>query len=368
MGIVPQLAPRCISAMLSSLAVMYCCDRMRKVLFALCLAFPAYAGALDLYTGEVILEPGQGAHGGGLLRALDQVLGRLTGRVGENLTGALNIAERDLERLMLGYQFRQIEVPQADGGTLPQRRLRVEFDAGAVDRIVADAGLPSWGRERPEILMWIVIDDGDEVAFAADDPVIEFALTDAASRCGLSVLRPLGDAQDLTEVTVADVRGGFLESALPGAARYGADAVVMVELRAGSGFWTGRWKWKLIGAAEQGFERSAPGAPEALDAGLERIASSLAARFAVIRGNEAQRQLLAVSGVTAAVHYAELMAYLRNLSIVEDIELRSAGNDRVLFVLELSGAGLEEIISLGGTLEFQFREPDTGALEYRIAW
>lgn len=335
---------------------------------ALCGAMPAHGEqpAEHLYHGEVRLSDTGQAGPEDLRRALNQVLVRLTGRVGEDVVADAGIAAATAESLSLGREYRRVSVPVADGEERGEDRLRVTFDPDGVNRLLREAELPRWGSERPAVLMWLVEESGGSAEFAAGDPVLDHALDEAAFRYGLQILRPLMDASDVTEVRLSDVRGGFVDAATGAAQRYGAELVVMATLVEGPDYWTGRWVWRM-GGRDHGFERSAATRTEALDVGLGRIAAAMAARFAMSPDAQPESRRLRVTGLDNSAQYAEVLAYLSGLSRMRQVRVHSASDSTVVFDLVTEAAGLEERIALGDLLEFRRRDPNTGELSYRIA-
>lgn len=335
---------------------------------ALCtgLSVSAADPAGTLYHGEVELSGPGRAGSEELQRALNQVLVRLTGRVGEDVVAAAGIPPGTAESLSLGREFRQVEVPTEAGEVRTEDRLRVVFDPDGINRLLRDAGLPRWGTERPAVLMWLVTETDAGADFAAGNPLLEHALDNASFRYGLQILRPMMDASDVAEVRVSDVRGGFVDAATAAARRYGADLVVMATLEQRDDFWTGRWVWRM-GGRDQGFERSTASAAEAVDAGLGRIAGALAARFALSPEARPESRRLRISGVRNPAQYAEVLAYLSGLSRMQEVRVLSAAGDTLVFELVTDAAGLEDRIGLGDLLEFQRHDPNTGELSYRLS-
>jgi len=353
---------------------------------------PAWAQPADatLYTGEVpvVVDAMDGAAGTPLLRALNQVLVRVTGRVGEDLVGELGLDESRAQSLALATQFRDVEAPvarpasdsdsrdrrsQADRRamtdtmveTVAVRHLRVEFDPIAIDRLLDEASLPRWGRERPEMLLWMAGDGPDGAAYLDPDPLLGHALDRAEFRYGLPLTRPILDARDRIEVTPSDIRGGFSGAADAARTRYGADGVVLLDLRRNEGYWTGRWVWRL-GGEEQSFSRSGATPAEVADLGLARIAGALAARFAV-RPDAPDRRRVVVSGLARPVHYAEVRRFLAGLTGVDDLRVLAAEGDTLTFELVSRADGLQQRIELSGLLRFVRHDIGSRTLYYALA-
>jgi hypothetical protein len=317
-----------------------------------------------LYVGEAVVEPRSADARAPVLDALNQVLVRLSGSVGEDLVEQLGLDESEAAALALGRQFRRERVPRRDGPALDRRLLRVDFDAEAIDRLLEEAGYPRWGRERPAFLLWIVSDSGDGADYLRPDPVLADAIERLAFRYGIELTRPILDASDRLEVTPADVRGGFTTVADPALARYGVDGVIMLDLRRSRSFWTGRWTWR-IGDDENAFQRSGSEPREVLALGLGRITEALAARFAV-RPTGEDEQRLVVSGIDSVAQYLEVARFLDNLTGVDRVRPAGATADTVTFDLRVSTDGLRQRIALTGPLEFVRHDLSAGTLHYRF--
>ena len=108
------------------------------------------AAQQQLYVGEAVVADDRSGARAPILDALNQVLVRLTGRVGEDVVASLGLDSDQASALALGRQFKRVEVPAAGGGMAEQRRLSVDFDPSSVDRLIDEAGLLRWGSERPD--------------------------------------------------------------------------------------------------------------------------------------------------------------------------------------------------------------------------
>lgn len=333
------------------------------LLALLLLGCSALAADLQLYTGEAPADVAADARDP-LLEALNQVLVRVTGRVGADLIGELGIDRETAVGLSLGRQFRRSETPLPDGGSRERRMLRVDFDAEAVDALLERGGIPRWGGERPAMLLWIVEDDGRGAEYVLDRPVLDDAIDDASFRYGVGLIRPILDAGDRLEVSPADIRGGFTGVATPAARRYGADGVIMLDLRRNGPFWTGRWSWR-IGGEETAFERSGSDPGEVIQLGLGRIAESMAGRFAVRSADRRARQLV-VSGIETNAYYDEVQAFLSGLTGVASVRVAAARGDAMTFELEVTTERLRERIELTGPLVFERLDLASNILYYRF--
>jgi hypothetical protein len=347
----------------------------RALVVLLLLAAPlSPAWALSLYVGEVPVERAGGVTAEQRLAALDEVLSRLTARYDRSLVAQLGITAGDLGALVLSQQLVERARVEPDGDRVEALRVQVEFDEMAVNELLADNGLPRWGRERPPVLLWIAVEDAQGARFA-DDPRLEYVVREQARRIGLDVLRPLGDALDLAEVTLADVRGGFLGAAGASARRYGADVIAMLDLRAErvatggaeeARRWSGRWNWRVEGR-DAGFSRTAGDPGTLVAAGLERLASALAARYAVVGDEDPPRPWrVRVTGIVDELQYAEVLRHFENLSVVESVRVLGADGRRIDFEVVAGARRIRTYLALGDLLVFE-RENADGMLHFRLA-
>lgn len=323
------------------------------------------AAQQELYVGEAVVADDRSDARAPILDALNQVLVRLTGRVGEDVVANLALDSDQASALALGRQFKRVEAPVAGGGVVQQRRLSVDFDPASVNRLIDEAGMLRWGSERPELLLWIV-DEGERGAeYLEQDRMLQHTIDELAFRYGIELTRPILDASDRVEVTPADVRGGFTGVATAAMRRYGADGVIMLDLRPNRDFWTGRWAWR-IGEQESAFQRSGAGRAEVVEAGLGRIAEALAARFAV-RPSAGGQHRLVVDGIETIAHYNEVQDFLKALTGVESVRVVSASEAAMTFSVLASTDGLRQRIALTGPLEFLRHDLATNTLFYRFA-
>ncbi len=323
-------------------------------------AFWPVLAVADLYTGEAVID-GEATVDGDelLLRAFDEVLVRLTGQVNDSPRSMLGIAASQIRTLVQSQQRIRVNGYGDQGEPIEQLRLKVVFDSSLVNERLARNRIARLGRERPALLLWVALDDetGSRVA-GSESVALNWRIQEAARRLGLDIVRPLGDVLDLAEVQVSDVRGGFLDAAVPGLRRYQSGVPVMLDLRAGTEDWSSRWFWRLDGR-DRSLNHTAGNPFELVEQGLEVILASLADRYATqqsISGEGIQR--VTVGPILDSVQYAEVLRYLQNLSMVESLKLISAHGRELEFELTLSSGGFEDVIRLGDLLIVDQRFPD----------
>jgi uncharacterized protein len=256
--------------------------------------------------------------------ALAQVLTRLTGLAALPGNAVVDQALAAPDVYYNQFGFRR--------GAAGELLLHLEFMPEAVLNLIRQANLPVWRANRPTVVAWAVVDDGNGgrqiLSSAAAHPVTD-ALKQRASERGLPLILPLMDLEDQMRVEPAIVWGLLSEPLLEASQRYAADILLIgrIQLEPGGG-WTGRWDFWLEENVreleQQAIDPAALGA-----AAADLVSDELAARFAVIDTGSSRRLELAVSAVEGAADYADLLRYLGGLEIVDEVDVRFLSGGRL---------------------------------------
>jgi hypothetical protein len=319
---------------------------------------------------------GQGAEARNeaIRQALGKVLVKLSGR--REVTAQAQT--QDLLQQAAGWvrQYRYETLPASDPAQPPQRLLNVSFDPAALQRALRDSGLALWMTERPNLLLWLAVEErGARRFFQADtDPQWADAVARVAHDRGVSLLFPLLDVEDLQQVKASDLWGGFESRLREASRRYAADVVLLGRLDAlRSGAWRSSWMLLHANQTEQ-WRSDAKTSTEALEAGLQEAVDRLAKRYAPAAAiGGANRLLLRVSDVRDLAGFIAVDRWLRSLDVVEEAVLVAVEPTSLLFGVKAHGdiEDLRRASSLNHRLFEQ--SPDAGAsqaadiadLEYR---
>lgn len=344
---------------------------LKKLCFTLLLVsvltvpVPATAVRLD-HLHEVEVEAtgrDTAARDAALARALQEVLVRLTGG-GTALQGA---AAAGLLAQPGQYveQYRFIETPgaerEADG-----LKLWVQFDGVSLARDLRRAGLPYWGPERPDVMVWLAIDDRGRRYLAAESgtqPVSDFLLQ-AGRQHGLPLTLPLMDVEDQQAVAFTDVWGRFSGRLDSASRRYHPQAMLSARLeRAGAGEWRGDWQLDDGGIRKDWSTRGGD-LQAALDAGIADAAEWLAQRYAVI-STASGLHTLVVEDVRSLDDYSRVYGYLAALSPVDRVDVLRVEQHTLELSLTLSADehSLLQLIALGRVLQ---RVDDPAVWRFRL--
>lgn len=292
--------------------------------------------------------------------ALAQVVVRLTGDRSAPALPALSGLMRNAVSLVQQFHYQELPAAQVALREEGYRRLLVaRFDGQAISQALIEADLPLWGSTRPEVLLWLAIQDRETryLLGANASEELQSALEDQAQRRGLPLLLPLLDLDDRRRLDFADVWGDFRHNVMQASQRYGADAVLIGRLtRTPEGRWQSRWSLHYSGSPtppSEFWQAEADSQGEALAIGIDGAADDLARRYAQrYSPDSADTVALSVTGLEGLAGYARALQYLESLDIVTGVEVVRVREDEVLFRLAIRGQarGLEQAIRLGNTL------------------
>lgn len=293
-------------------------------------------------------------------QALAQVVVKLTGDRSAPSLPELSGLMRDAVSLVQQFQYQELPAAQValrEEGY--QRLLVARFDGQAITQALIEADLPLWGSTRPEVLLWLAIQDREAryLLGANASEELETTLQEQAQRRGLPVLLPLLDLDDRRRLDFADVWGDFRHNVMQASQRYGADAVLIGRLmRTPEGRWQSRWSLHYAGSPtppSEFWQAEADSQGEALAIGIDGATDDIAQHYAQRYSSEsADTVALSVTGVEGMAGYARALRYLESLDIVTGVEVVRVREDEVLFRLAIRGEarGLEQAIRLGNTL------------------
>lgn len=212
--------------------------------------------------------------------------------------------------------------------------LQVGFDSVSVDRMLQDAGLPIWGRERPAtlVLLNVIEPDGYAHWISGDQPNAQKDIVAKAAReRGVPLKWPAVDPQNVSESTV-----------LQEAERYGANAALFGRMQGTS------VRWTLV--SSEGASQVSGG----LEEGVHLAADTFARVFAA-SGSSLGNVVVEVSGIGDLDAYASTLNYLEGMTLVRAVALEQVSGDTMRFKLAVRGdaATLRRAIALDSRLVAQ---------------
>lgn len=286
-----------------------------------------------------------------LTAGMRQVLLRVSGHSIVLTITAIEEALTHPTRYVQRYRYRSRE----GAGGAQENVLWVRFDQKAINKLLRDNRMPVWGRTRPAVLVWLVVDNRQSRILLGNhvsDPAKVF-ISEQAKLRGIPLRWPMLDLSDRANITTSDVWGSFEDTIISASRRYHTEAILVGRVyKTYSGSWNARWTLYDHGHQE-GWNAHAETLIEALIPGVDKTASILAQRFARVE-NEKQNNtlLLQVYGVNTLAAYNKILKYLSRLAVVTDVQPQTVSPDNVIFRLKVRNGRLavSQAIALGHTL------------------
>lgn len=186
-----------------------------------------------------------------------------------------------------------------------------EFRVDAsIRQAVQRMGLPVWTQPRATPWLWLAVDEGTgrQPLTATSDLEIARALMIESERLALPLQLPAWDADDRSQVALAELWGFFFDGVAQANGRYGEDYVAGRLARTGAG-----WQLALVGSDGARLSETFADAADAARAIHGFWLPSLVARYGVAGSGDLS---LSVAGLTAD-NYDAFIAELRSLDAVE---------------------------------------------------
>jgi hypothetical protein len=317
------------------------------------------------YTADVTLRS-QNEKRGGLIRAFNQVVVRLTGNPDAPQNAVVRRAASGVEALVQKSAFRQ-EEDTVNGVPVYKTVLGVAFDPAAVDNVIGAAGLKFWTSARPKPILWLAIDDGRGPRLVTgQQPNVVKPLAARGLERGMRYLLPAGNAAEVAAVPAI----WRLDAAAmqPLTARYRNDAQLLGKVyRLGTG-WAADWVLNERGAEVARWSFADADPRRTIASGVDAGANALAKRDAVgLDTGTAGMYAVDIDGIGSQGDYLRLMAYLQGLPVVRRVAPLEASPGMLRLQLELGVGmkGFRSMVATGSTLRAE-AEAGTGAARFTL--
>jgi len=226
-------------------------------------------------------------------------------------------------------------------GSSGNYNLTVQFNDQALAELLTTMGRSSFSKNRPQVLLWLVVDQDSKPQFVSSgsqEPLAD-KIDLLSSNYGLPILFPLLDLTERLFIAEQDVINFNLSPLQQAAGRYNADSVVVGKINYLSGIWHCEWRL-LDGSQDVAWNSSGDDLDVELELMFNQLADKLIASYKVTDKNSIA---VRVKGVTNVADYAKVLAYLKNVSVVQQVEIGSVDGNQAMFIIS-SEAGKEAVI------------------------
>lgn len=305
----------------------------------------------------------------GASAALAEVLVKVSGTKAILSDADIKRAMRNADNLLTSYQFDiQQDVVLYDA----------QFNANKIEQLIRSTGYPIWGKHRPETLIWLAIEEQPtrSRSLLSDSALSELteAAREQAQLRGIKISFPVLDLTDLQQVSVYDVWSNFMQNIVDASGRYGTEYTltsrVYFRTQATSivvdeqvspiapeplNVWVAEWTTARQGTFHSG-EVSGSSQSEAIERMIDAVADVLGETYAisaVTDGSADDAYRIQIDNISSLTRYAEVMAFLKSLSMVIDVSLVAQQGQMATFELKLFGAkeNLEQAFGLDERLK-----------------
>lgn len=191
----------------------------------------------DLYQASVNVDSQSSRErSDALKKAMQAVMLKVGGQVSvldhDVLQEALKIANTYITQ----YHYKQSSTATSLLG-VNQLSLVVSFDENKINKLFSQANLPIWGSLRPQILLWLIDEQGLHRTIISNSKTVSgtevnfsSVVSEFSHQRGLPILMPLMDFDDANQITLSDLWGRFEEPIRHASARYAPEAIVVMRV------------------------------------------------------------------------------------------------------------------------------------------
>lgn len=156
-------------------------------------------------------------------KALQGVFLKVGGKKSVLTHKVLRQAQKRASRYVSQYRYQRKD---------EQLSLVVSFNENKVNQLFKKANLALWGSLRPQVLLWLIDEQGTSRNMIAADAesIIPASVNDFSIERGLPIIMPLMDLTDNENVVLSDFWGYFPEQIQQASLRYFADTVVVMKV------------------------------------------------------------------------------------------------------------------------------------------
>ncbi|MEC4724237.1 DUF2066 domain-containing protein [Shewanella sp. D64] len=229
--------------------------------------------------------------------------------------------------------------------------LRVNFDHRRILKLLRDAQLPVWGKQRPLTLIWLVEDLDGERSILNDaslrDTRHSFKLEAEAK--GVPLLFPLMDLDDNMQISVNDVRGMFVTQVDQASLRYQSDYFAVASMSPNVNGVEYSVSLFAKGAGQQGMmtplvsqRQEAVDVNAAVKGIISVVSEYYVSRYAIADTGAQLNSSITFIDISEMKQLVEIEKYLKQLSAVKSVNVTQMLGSSVKYNLELFGT-LDEL-------------------------
>lgn len=236
---------------------------------------------------------------------------------------------------------------------VPTHRIQARFSPDAIHNLLDRAGLPFWPAQRPSVLVWTVVEDGQGLKPLSQWPQEQKYFREEAQRRGLALVWPMQDLTDQLALPAERLVSLDAAAVREASARYGEAAVLAGRLRQVSASeWQANWMFLAADGAVM-FDASAEDLPSLLAAGVEASVQQLLQRYAIPAQSPVEPVLMQIDGIHQLQRYADLLRLLQNIESVRAVAVSDVNGQNMRLTIHTAGgiAVFKNLLALQSRLQ-----------------
>jgi len=324
----------------------------------------------NIYQGKANIE-NQGQRNEAINNALQGVLSKLLSNQARSNTQAIDAILVDAPQYVQQYRFENPNRSETTKNENSSQLLIVDFNPFALNTALKSHGFQTWGTDRPEVLLWLVVEDNRKrQVFAADTmPKLETAIGNAVESKGLTLLFPLMDLTDRRQLSVNDIWLGFDDRIRQASERYGVDHILVGRLsRKTTNKWTVDWKFFQQKKIDE-WQAKSVGRDQAIQIGIDGVFERMIPAYVSKELNIVASGIeIKISGITNLSDAQQVENHLKSLSTVQTVEWLTIQPKFVIFRLTLNGneEQLQQLLATDEKLAPALFGEESGVLDYQF--
>lgn len=256
--------------------------------------------------------------------------------------------------------------------------LTLRFNEQTINGFLYKLGRQTLGKNRPQVLLWLVMEQHDTVQFVdyISQANVATKIETYSKTYGLPIIFPLLDLTERLFISENDVINYNLPPLQQASDRYNTHTMVLGKMINVGGIW--HCEWRLVNGEQNVAWHTSS---SKLDDGLEQMVNQVADRLIVhketLRAPRVNKQgiTLRIKGVESVTDYAKILEHIKRMPVVQNVEVGSVDGNRAEFLVTADG-GFDELLKniklsnmLATDLTPQINVPSNNGLDliYRIS-
>lgn len=326
----------------------------------------------DLYQASVAIDSQNSRDKAlALKKALAAVMIKVGGEKSVLDNDVIKDALSDYNSYLSQYRYQQKTLPVVNELT-PNKQLFLlaSFNEEKINQLFHDANLALWGSLRPQVLLWLVDEQGlsRNIISNSSTSNLPSTISDFSSQRGLPIMLPLMDLTDANEIKLSDIWGRFQQPIKEASSRYLAETIAVVRISnsslvsmdfndntkefsncgllctepdSKSSNYVLDWSlldWSLVEGQQKFSQQYQGDDPQVLlQQGLADITELIYQYYALSTSTD-NDFVIEVANVDSLITYMNVFNFLEDLSSVKSVTLLSAKGSVKRFNLQLLGS------------------------------